>query len=1040
MKNRINVVCMFFSILSFLCVHAGVPNTGLYLNNVPLVADSTAGKIYITLEPETADLLRGTLTWDKELIKSVSLNNENISDKTGNFIVNNWFSSENTLTVNTSKETRTWDVVFTTLPLVLIDITQEELYRLRKETGKEKKHPTFVTFIDARFRTGGKAMFASNAMMKIRGASSTFYPKKSLAIELVDSTGEECDVHLLGYRKDDDWILDAMYTDMSRMRNRLNTDLWNASEDLPYEKDNRYQANGTSGEYVEVFMAGKYHGFYCFTDKIDRKKLNLKKTREASGNQAEQRRGLLWKCTKLTSAVTLHYYSAYPTNDTLVWEKYWEQKYPDDRQDQAYFNPVANVIDTVGISASNEIFDNNWQKIFYPENIVDYVIFTQALQWMDNLQKNYYFSIRNITKDKRILLTPWDLDATIGRASGGDPIIDNPHWFAFGEKLGGTNYLIWRFKYRQPKGFPTMINNRWQYLKAHALSLDSIRARLENFASILNRSGAWKREKALWGDIMANTPEEEIEFMMNFLKMNYEVFDKEMASWEPDLYTEPAPKTEKALYLVAPDKEVTIKGSKVNIQGDIQKEAIDDIVSIDVKNNQMVVNRIDGKHTYNASQVKEIVANANGLYTAKNFIPETYKETLDFDTHYAHPGTDKNEAKVKADDFAVSRTIRIEFDTDTIRVIGNLNGLNIVRKGFDISIQSSIQGMHYILAGYTPSAHLTLLGSTQAKISFDGVNIANNSGTVIESKITAPILLHSNANTSSTISGIHSANDIVLTGEGELRIISKADKKTLLESEKSITIKGGIVNLFTSATEGKGISANENLTINGGNTNIITAGKGSVTENRIDNNSSYAIYAGKAMKVSAGSLYIKTLGENGGIGILSADKFEQSGGDVALACFNTPIYTEAGINITDGKLFTSSLAENGITSNGNIDISGGNVFTAGNITQGKAFNIAGKSLNLKGGTIVGIGSNSDVPTTNSSNQAYVIINNGKNLGKYVYINDKSGQVVCSFEVPAYATPSIICSHSSLKKGETYIITTSDGKDEEPTEVLRLTAK
>ena len=75
------------------------------------------------------------------------------------------------------------------------------------------------------------------AAFKYRGASSSNYPKRSYAIKLRDENGNSVDRKLLGYRSDNNWILDAMYIDLACMRNRVATDLWNAFECKPYYAD-----------------------------------------------------------------------------------------------------------------------------------------------------------------------------------------------------------------------------------------------------------------------------------------------------------------------------------------------------------------------------------------------------------------------------------------------------------------------------------------------------------------------------------------------------------------------------------------------------------------------------------------------------------------------------------------------------------------------------------------------------------------------------------------------------------------------------------
>ena len=191
--------------------------------------------------------------------------------------------------------TRTvWNLYFTTLPVVLLDATELE---------KDVRHPGYITIIDPWCRTDGvNNLFIHYAGVKIRGATAATYPKKPFGVELWDENNEETDATIMGMRSDGDVILDAMYIDKARMRNRLCFDLWNTVDRLPYNDDPDDNLNGTEGTFVEVLVNGEYNGLYCLTDKIDRKKLQLNKYKvdPASGEIAQH--GMLYKATDWTGA------------------------------------------------------------------------------------------------------------------------------------------------------------------------------------------------------------------------------------------------------------------------------------------------------------------------------------------------------------------------------------------------------------------------------------------------------------------------------------------------------------------------------------------------------------------------------------------------------------------------------------------------------------------------------------------------------------------------------------------------------------------
>ena len=75
-----------------------------------------------------------------------------------------------------------------------------------------------------------------HAGLKIRGTSSQQYDKKSYRVELwADATGTVmADTTFLGLRSDDDWNLDAMWTQPLRLRDKVANELWMEMYQLPY--------------------------------------------------------------------------------------------------------------------------------------------------------------------------------------------------------------------------------------------------------------------------------------------------------------------------------------------------------------------------------------------------------------------------------------------------------------------------------------------------------------------------------------------------------------------------------------------------------------------------------------------------------------------------------------------------------------------------------------------------------------------------------------------------------------------------------------
>ena len=995
--KKLIIICV--ALFSFLGARAQ-RDCGLWLNEVPLVADTAANILFVTIEPNVGSALKGTLRWDENRYQSIKLNDTTLKNgESGNLDIPDWTTNAAyTLTV-TNDESRQWTLVFSNLPFIVIDCPLEEMsanYSISKDDENHtKKYPGYLSVIDARCRTKqkesqieGLACFNSNIMIRPRGATSGSKAKKSFNIELIKD-GESQDVHLLGYRKDDDWILASEYTDYSRMRNRVLMDLWTAVDKLPYETDNKYQCNGTQGEFVEVFVNGGYYGLMCFTDKIDRKKLNLKKTKETTDTTPEVKRGLLWKAIWECGETYLSSYTDKPANDSFLWpyieskKSYgWEQKYPDDTISQAFFDPICDIIDY--LKTGNTDFNANYTDKLYEQNVIDFILFIQAFQLLDNQKKNYYLSVRNWDKEAKYLFTLWDLDGSIGRYAGGDETGRDIKQMAWGEKLGYHN-LIHRFKAKniRPDDFATKMNNRWQYLSTHQLSLQNVRAIMEKYANQFAISGAWERERARWlptyknSKKIAATPQEEVEYMMSFLEDNYAIFDKEMASttWKHDDYNEAEYTKEitpAALYIIGNDVTSKHEDNTVTLPGTVQQELSNGISLIDYQDGLMTVFREDGMHEYPIDDIKEVRTSHTGIYPTPAFIPDSLKLFFDFDTRYNPVRHSMLNPQCSTPD--VQRSIQITFNGASASVNGNLTGIAVAIEGDSVSITTELEGVEILVSGQSENGRIHLNSLHPCKLA------AAEAGTLLSS-VTANCDLIVNTNYA--------------------------------------------LNFYNETFNGKCIGTSGDITIEDGSLYFLLTGSGTLTDADFLNNPSLGARAVMAnnINVNGGELFIKTLGHNGAVGLAAAKKITINGGYHFIATYDDPLKAGSSVTVNGGFTFATSLTNDGLDSKGDLFVNGGTISTYSPEGAEAAFDV--NHFYCNGGTVMGVGYKSDQPMADKSAQAYIRLYKNKGVKRYVKIADADNNELAIIETPAYPTLTILYSSALLQKGSTYTLYTGD---------------
>lgn len=359
------------------------------------------------------------------------------------------------------------------------------------------------------------------AAFKYRGASSSNYPKRSYAIKLRDENGNSVDRKLLGYRSDNNWILDAMYIDLACMRNRVATDLWNAFECKPYYADREKKVRtGTRGKFVEVILNGQWWGLYCMTEKMDRKQLKLKKFVPAAQSTTGENEvhGVLYKSNQWTYEVFMGHESnddndnkqvIYPHKKVsdyknILGQETWceyEFKYPDYEDEAVEWRPLHDAANMVATSFILNI-DSVKSRFDYPM-LRDYYLFIDLLLATDNHGKNlfwYAYDTQGPEGDK-LSLAPWDLDGTFGQ--DWDGVITNTKDVTLDFDTYIKNYEHGQFAIfdliKSRSEWQQDLKDRYAELRMKGvISGDSIANRFANYASLFEASLADQREQNMW--------------------------------------------------------------------------------------------------------------------------------------------------------------------------------------------------------------------------------------------------------------------------------------------------------------------------------------------------------------------------------------------------------------------------------------------------------------------------------------------------------------------------------------------------------------
>ena len=368
--------------------------------------------------------------------------------------------------------------------------------------------------------------------------------KRNYHVKLKDAVGNKLEKKFFGLRNDNSWILESCQVDMSRVRNRVLTDLWNDYATPPYYIDLEKKARtGTRGQFVELILNDEYRGIYCMTENMDRKQMQLKKSDEATEETEAVTHGQLWKSKDWCYAVFMgpnrgHYQPADYLTDPFEYSEMWDNyqvKYPD-FEDNGYYTEWDVLYEAVDMvcHSSDDYFTEHVAEYFDLPVVIDYYILMETILSTDNHGKNMFFAVYDKQVDKKITLGVWDMDATCGQRwsdqyfhwDGMQPEQDYARYI-YNNEHGDYN-LFKRLRDTDANDFNMQVRLRYRDLRKNYLATDSILKRFSTYLNRFKRCGAAAREYNKWnGDSDINGLsldfDNEMDYLTNWFtrRMNY---------------------------------------------------------------------------------------------------------------------------------------------------------------------------------------------------------------------------------------------------------------------------------------------------------------------------------------------------------------------------------------------------------------------------------------------------------------------------------------------------------------------------------------
>ncbi len=453
--------------------------TELCFSGEKLPFDKTTATFYLPLDMETEKWETGelsSLSGDVRLLFADDFTRESKQDAIRQGKPFTFYA----LRGNEFQECR---LVVTGLPVLAIETT---------ETAETGVFGGMVYYWDSKSKrdwTGANILEAN-----IRGNTSRTYPKKGykLTLKVENKKGEAVPdkKSLFGLRTDDEWILNAMYTDASKIRDRLSADLWNGfGAQVPEYQQAKF---GTDLVYVEVFFNQEYWGLYGLMEPVDSKQLNLEK--EGGTAPAEYS----YKAVDVQNIPSEELMETSLFTESLAG---FELKGRYESIDRTSWEPLLSYLQMRDLD-SDEVFAGKASQLMDLDGALNAWIYFQAVLGIDNRAKNMYYVAKSDHQSYRIYFVPWDMDITWGNAlreGTGDAIWDvglNTNLYSErinwqpGDRLVELNVDSTRERIRE----------KWKQLREGVFSDENLTQSVDSLAHELRDSGALARDRERWPD------------------------------------------------------------------------------------------------------------------------------------------------------------------------------------------------------------------------------------------------------------------------------------------------------------------------------------------------------------------------------------------------------------------------------------------------------------------------------------------------------------------------------------------------------------
>ena len=356
------------------------------------------------------------------------------------------------------------------LPIVVIDTNKNTIKKGKETTGKIQIYDNK----DGLNTLKDEPQTVSYASFKVRGNSTSKYPKKQFSIKLLNKKGKEKEESLLGMPKDASWVLNAPFADKSLMRNyiTLNT----SSHIMGYAPKVRFCEVFVLDDGSNNIKKEDYQGVYMMIEKINRgeDRVDITKTLE----NRDETSFILAKDRQKPGDIPIDTYG----KETYIYNNGINIEYPKKDLTPKKYEYIQNYINEFERMLYSDKFNDpfvGYEKYIDTNSFVDFYIINEFFKNTDaGIYSTYFYKDYN---DKMKAGPVWDFNQSLGN-----------HTEDIGEPFEYEGFFMnqrpWFDKLMEDKKFADKVVRRYKELRKTYLSDKYLIEEIDKATNILGDS------------------------------------------------------------------------------------------------------------------------------------------------------------------------------------------------------------------------------------------------------------------------------------------------------------------------------------------------------------------------------------------------------------------------------------------------------------------------------------------------------------------------------------------------------------------------